>query len=341
LRGAALWQSGKTTLLASGGIAYGVNDSGQVVGSTQGPNHATLWINGTATDLGTLGGANSDARAINSLGQIVGSSNTTGGTDAFIYLNGSMIDLNKQIFDPNWQLISATGINDAGQIIGTGTHLGLARAFLLTPFTSIAPNHGGNAGSVTATIPSLGIQAGTTAKLTATGQPDIVGSNPTITNNLFLQTTFDLIGATPGTRQVVLILPGGSTVNLPGSFTIEEGGSAQAWVDVLGRTAIEAGVASTYTILYGNRGNIDVNGLLGVSVAFSTFLNYTLGAGGAPATAFNADNGETVLSFDYVQVPAGSTAAILLTVTPPSTVAAHAPFHVRAWALQTCSPGCP
>jgi len=56
-RKAALWQSGTTTILAPDAIAYDVNDSGQAVGSTQGPNsHAILWINGTAKDLGTLAG---------------------------------------------------------------------------------------------------------------------------------------------------------------------------------------------------------------------------------------------------------------------------------------------
>jgi probable HAF family extracellular repeat protein len=262
LRGAALWQSGKTTLLASGGIAYDVNDSGQVVGSIPGPNnHATLWINGTATDLGTLGGAGSDARAINSLGQIVGASNTsTGGTDAFIYLKGSMIDLNKQIFDSNWQLDSATGINDAGQIVGTGRRLGLTRAFLLTPFTGITPNHGGNVGSVVAQIFTPGLRPGSTVTLSAPGQPDIIGQDITtfdVSHTTLLQTTLDLTGAQPGPRSVVVTQPDGTTVTLPDRFTIEQGGSAQVWVDIIARSVFEPGVAQPVTIFYGNRGNID------------------------------------------------------------------------------------
>jgi hypothetical protein len=45
-----------------------------------------------------------------------------------------MLDLNGLI-DPNsgWQLYAAYGINDSGQIVGTGTFAGFSRAYLLTP----------------------------------------------------------------------------------------------------------------------------------------------------------------------------------------------------------------
>ena len=52
------------------GRAFGINDSGQVVGySTNADGHerAFLYSNGTMIDLGTLGGLSSQARAINAI----------------------------------------------------------------------------------------------------------------------------------------------------------------------------------------------------------------------------------------------------------------------------------
>ncbi len=67
------------------------------------------------TDLGTLGGANSDALAINSAGQIVGWADTSGGSAAFVYSGGSMTNLGTL----GGSQSTATGINDAGQIVGS------------------------------------------------------------------------------------------------------------------------------------------------------------------------------------------------------------------------------
>ncbi|MCX6664990.1 MAG: PEP-CTERM sorting domain-containing protein, partial [Euryarchaeota archaeon] len=75
------------------------------------------------------------ARAINNLGQIVGSSTTPGNTaqHAFLWQNGIIYDLNDFISpDSGWELIEANDINDAGQIVGYGIHNGSIRAFLLT-----------------------------------------------------------------------------------------------------------------------------------------------------------------------------------------------------------------
>jgi probable HAF family extracellular repeat protein len=87
-------------------------------------------------DLGTLGGKESFANAVNNAGQVVGLSDVAGVKEphAFLWSGGAMRDLNSLIpANSGWVLEDATGVNDAGQICGEGTHKGKTRAFLLTP----------------------------------------------------------------------------------------------------------------------------------------------------------------------------------------------------------------
>jgi probable HAF family extracellular repeat protein len=72
---AFLYSNGTMTSLG-GGVAYGINNAGQVVGQN-GVNHAFLYSNGVMTDLNSLidpasGWTLEDANAINDNGQIVG-----------------------------------------------------------------------------------------------------------------------------------------------------------------------------------------------------------------------------------------------------------------------------
>jgi probable HAF family extracellular repeat protein len=132
----------------AGGIsssASAINDNGQVVGNSQianGETHAfrtaaNAPINPTTDDLGTLGGPLSLARAINGAGEVVGYSELADQSiiHAFLYSGTAMQDLN-DLIEPGlsgWMLFDAVGINDAGQIVGRGSHEGQGRVFLLTP----------------------------------------------------------------------------------------------------------------------------------------------------------------------------------------------------------------
>ena len=102
--------------------AVGLNDNEQVVGyayTSGGVQHAFLYSGGSMQDLGTLGGKQVYANAINDSGQVVGGITSSDGSrflDAFLYSNGAMQDLNTLLpSSSGWTLESAQGINDSGQ----------------------------------------------------------------------------------------------------------------------------------------------------------------------------------------------------------------------------------
>ena len=98
--------------------ANAINDSGLIVGQALGMSGFTpfLYENGTATDLGSLGGSFGQANDINSSGQIVGQSSLANfQSRAFLYANGMMTNLGTL---PGGNQSAAQAINDSGLIVG-------------------------------------------------------------------------------------------------------------------------------------------------------------------------------------------------------------------------------
>lgn len=126
-----LWQRRQAKLI-DGAIrgqrndAIDINDKGQVVivtrsESLQNPAHSYLWEKGKLRELGQF-----SACAINNCGEVVG--------DRFLWRQGNLYDLNdllpREDQDP---YLSATAINDRGQIVASATLQGKHHMFLLTP----------------------------------------------------------------------------------------------------------------------------------------------------------------------------------------------------------------
>jgi probable HAF family extracellular repeat protein len=165
---AFLWHDGGMknlgTLGGRSSSAAAVNDRGWIVGWADRPEapqerhtrRAVIWKGGRAVDLGAFPGYGNAyiarheggrggrgyvatrATAINDRGQIVGRADTKVGCvisrHAFLWEGGRMWDLNKLIPPGSkWRLMEANGINDRGQIVGSGLHERKTRAFLLSP----------------------------------------------------------------------------------------------------------------------------------------------------------------------------------------------------------------
>lgn len=135
---ACSWSMGTLTSLGQlnngdSSIAKGVNDQGWAVGSAIGGGAlkpvATVWINTDAIELGTLGGAWSQACSINSMNQVVGISHkTNGSTHAFRYdlSSGGQVTTRVDLGELGGGYSIAHDINDRGTIVGSSDN----RAFI-------------------------------------------------------------------------------------------------------------------------------------------------------------------------------------------------------------------
>ena len=86
-------------------------------------------------DLGDIGFRYSNALALNSTGTVVvGYARYGMNYRAMVWTSGRMSDLNAIVRNSSeWLLTSATGVDDTGAIVGSGTYRGEEHAFLLTP----------------------------------------------------------------------------------------------------------------------------------------------------------------------------------------------------------------
>jgi probable HAF family extracellular repeat protein len=102
------------------------NNNSSITGKIISPafNRGVVTQRYSVTDLGTLGGTQSFAYAINDFGQVVGLSLTVGDTSehSFLYSNGRMTDL-YPLNSQNILTVGPTGINNSGQI-ASGTIVG-------------------------------------------------------------------------------------------------------------------------------------------------------------------------------------------------------------------------
>jgi probable HAF family extracellular repeat protein len=151
---AVMWKDGTAFLLQDLGgtgsnFGYAINYRGQIagqVGSADGTTFsAAVWLNGAdgaVTNIGVLpGDFAAFATGINGRGQVVGNNfdSNFNWSHGFIWQDGVLTDLNSLIpADSNLFIISASNINEAGQISGMGTvlkgpHAGNIHAYILTP----------------------------------------------------------------------------------------------------------------------------------------------------------------------------------------------------------------
>ncbi|HLK57528.1 MAG TPA: hypothetical protein VKU00_13255 [Chthonomonadaceae bacterium] len=296
------------TLGGSNSAVLGLNGVGQASGlanTASGAQHAFFLDSGVMTDLGTLGGTNSQGNAINNNEQVVGQSDTStsGVQHAFVWdpTNG-MVDLNTLLpTGSGWVLTSATGIDDAGEIVGFGSIGGNVHAFLLEPIRATVtlnpdPVFGGQHSTLTVTLPNPAPPGGTSVSLsTSNGGLAVFANNGSSSSSMTIgagatSATTIVDTAVVGSSQNVTIstTPSGqSTVNstltlnpLLESITLRPAtvvGSQNATLTVTLNAAVPFNVGISLSTSNGNLAVFDNNG--------SSSSSITIGAGAKSAQA--------------------------------------------------------
>ena len=139
------WISGPGGDWIDGAYPTALNNSGVATGSSDPFGHGGELFRFTpgigSEFLGQLSaGLHTIGNDVNETGLIVGRADLADGTTRAIVYNDvdGIIDLN-HLISPNseWVLTAANGLNDAGQIVGTGLIGGHQHGFLLTPFDGV------------------------------------------------------------------------------------------------------------------------------------------------------------------------------------------------------------
>ena len=128
-------------------------------------------------------------------------------------------------------------------------------------FQKIINNTGGNTGDVSVDIYGGGFTHESSVRLTREGFDDIIPDTALYLRKGVLNALFNLRGAAMGEWDVEIETPGSNLIVGEGAFTIVEGTEPEPWVEISGRNLTLLGRWQTYTINYGNRGNVDASGV--------------------------------------------------------------------------------
>lgn len=211
----------------------------------------------------------------------------------------------------------------------------------------VQPNHGGNGGSIIATVSGSGFNGSTTVVLRRSGQPDIAGALAAAeTGGASLSASFDLTGRLTGAWDLVVNNPGSTSITLPAAFTVDASSDPKVFAEIIGRSAVRAGVPAQYAIVYGNRGNVDA---VAVPLTLSTPGNFKLNVYFSitppppqPGQAISdwslvpvdvlpdAPSGFTNVLFLLPVIPAGYTGSLRFSLTLPANVQHGSTFTLVA-----------
>ena len=211
---------------------------------------------------------------------------------------------------------------------------------------SVYPAAGGNAGTVLARVDGSGFETGAVVRLERDGFPAIVGATEDVRGSR-VTAVFDLAGAAPGPWSVTVENPDSSTAMLADAFTVEAGGGADIWAELVLPRWFVTGRTQTIYLRFGNRGNVDARAVpLWISFPDELEFHVPFEVSPPPAQPGQIATDWTRIAIDapiplpanrdsfpmlLPLVPAGSTGTVRLRLTSPLTAdPARLPFRITA-----------
>lgn len=133
-----------------------------------------------------------------------------------------------------------------------------------------SPREGGNAGEVTLEIIGNGFTEGTSVVLRREGLEDIEPALGSVYlyDGVRISATFDLNGAPTGSRDIVITVPGDTTIVLDNAFRLVRGKGPLPWADMIVPSWVTRRTNNLFYLSYGNSGDADAHGVR-IWMAFS------------------------------------------------------------------------
>lgn len=229
--------------------------------------------------------------------------------------------------------------------VGASCDIGAFERLGTFMLSGIHPNHGGDTGTVLAYVSGDGFQNGATVKLRRGGEEIIGGPVSVEAGGSSIATSFTLSGQAKGSWDVVVTNADGESDTLAGGFQVEDTLAPELWVTVIGPSGIRPSRPTSFTILYGNNGNVDALGAP-LSLSLPAEVAYELyfvtppppQAGQLPVdwllqpvdVLTNAQGSITNIPLLLPVVPAGFTGSLTFKVTIPNTAQAGEFFTMVA-----------
>jgi hypothetical protein len=148
---------------------------------------------------------------------------------------------------------------------------------------SVTPDHGGNGSTVSITVSGDGIPTGSTVQLVSAGGTILLPRSVHQADSQTIRATFDLSAAPMGPADAVVLDPGGTSQKLTAAFQVVPSSASGFWFHIDAPDAVRAGTQVTFTLSWGNQGDVDAPMEL-IEIPVPPNVTLTTTPGGAPVS---------------------------------------------------------